>query len=479
MCYRLIIFFWLLQSFNIQISAQNPILKSKEIDKNIEVAKYLYNNEKYPESYNVSLKIIEDSKRIKYSRGVIEGQIWLSSSLFMLNRLDESIHNLLIIKDKVISEHDNELLTRYYFRIGLNLHKYKVDLARKNYMKAFRYAENITDKETKYNEISKILLNIGDSFQSENRSDSALYYYYKSYKLTSEINIETRFLGTVSLADIYLKKNKMDSARKYIGKADLYYKKIPFSSNAYSSIYKYVKGIYYMKNEDYSQAIKNFRFTSNLKNRSGELYIDFLRLTGESYDKLGIKDSASYYFNRFLIQKDSLDKAVARNYEVTSVMITNEKDAIIDENGKKEFLIVTLSIFVIIIIIIEFAIKQALKNSKNLEENNRLKSKLNYAFDEVLNLAKNNSPFFWTRFKEVYPHFYDILIKTQPNLTVSELTMCAYLKLNLSTKNIADYNFVSIRTVENRRYRLRRKLNLSPETDLAQWLQSLGEESKV
>ncbi|MCY1660234.1 helix-turn-helix transcriptional regulator [Chryseobacterium sp. SL1] len=99
-----------------------------------------------------------------------------------------------------------------------------------------------------------------------------------------------------------------------------------------------------------------------------------------------------------------------------------------------------------------------------------LESKVNDAFEEVVILAKNNSPEFLIRFKEVYPEFFYKLIIEFPDLTHSELKLCAYLKLNFTTKEISNYTFVSLRAVEGSKYRLRKKLNLTSDIDLNTWV---------
>ncbi|WP_449399391.1 helix-turn-helix transcriptional regulator [Chryseobacterium wanjuense] len=71
-------------------------------------------------------------------------------------------------------------------------------------------------------------------------------------------------------------------------------------------------------------------------------------------------------------------------------------------------------------------------------------------------LASTNDPFFLTRFKEVYPEFYERLTTTYPSLTANNIRFAAFLRLNLSTKTIAQYKNISIRTIESRKYRLRK-----------------------
>jgi DNA-binding CsgD family transcriptional regulator len=57
-----------------------------------------------------------------------------------------------------------------------------------------------------------------------------------------------------------------------------------------------------------------------------------------------------------------------------------------------------------------------------------------------------------------------------PELTASELKLAAYLRLSLSTKEIAQLMNISIRGVETSRYRLRKKLGLANETNLFDFL---------
>ncbi len=55
-------------------------------------------------------------------------------------------------------------------------------------------------------------------------------------------------------------------------------------------------------------------------------------------------------------------------------------------------------------------------------------------------------------FDEVHTNFLTLLKKNYPSLTSSELKLCAYLRLNLTTKEIAQLMNISIRGVETSRY---------------------------
>ncbi|UOU98621.1 LuxR C-terminal-related transcriptional regulator [Chryseobacterium daecheongense] len=99
-----------------------------------------------------------------------------------------------------------------------------------------------------------------------------------------------------------------------------------------------------------------------------------------------------------------------------------------------------------------------------------LKKKLNTAFEEVLQLAKDDDVSFLTRFNEVYPEFSKRLSLKYPDLTSNDIKFCALLKLNFSNKEIAQYGHLSIRTVESKKYRLRKKLKLTSDVDLNKWM---------
>jgi len=107
---------------------------------------------------------------------------------------------------------------------------------------------------------------------------------------------------------------------------------------------------------------------------------------------------------------------------------------------------------------------------QNEEDSIEVAPKINYTFDEVFQLAKTNSPCFLTLFKEAYPEFCKKLLKIQPGLISTELAFCAMLKLNFSTKDIAEYTFVTIRSVQTRKNRLRKRLEIPSNTDLYRWI---------
>jgi hypothetical protein len=68
---------------------------------------------------------------------------------------------------------------------------------------------------------------------------------------------------------------------------------------------------------------------------------------------------------------------------------------------------------------------------------------------------------FEVRFKQIHAHFYEDLTKSFPNLTMNERRLSAFLKLQMTTKEISNLTGQSPRAVELARTRLRKKLGLT------------------
>ncbi|WP_026899291.1 triple tyrosine motif-containing protein [Daejeonella oryzae] len=77
---------------------------------------------------------------------------------------------------------------------------------------------------------------------------------------------------------------------------------------------------------------------------------------------------------------------------------------------------------------------------------------------------------FSIHFDHVHSNFLSEIKERHPNLTPNELKLCAYLKMNLSSKEIAQLMSITIRAVEVSRYRLRKKLGIPSEVNLFDYL---------
>lgn len=100
--------------------------------------------------------------------------------------------------------------------------------------------------------------------------------------------------------------------------------------------------------------------------------------------------------------------------------------------------------------------------------------KLDIYFEELRDLAMQNDPIFLKQFMEAYPDFIAHLLEKHPELSRSELSLCAMIYLNFSSKEIAEYTFIQHRSVQTNRSRLRKKMDLSPDVDLFRYIKSFA-----
>ena len=77
-------------------------------------------------------------------------------------------------------------------------------------------------------------------------------------------------------------------------------------------------------------------------------------------------------------------------------------------------------------------------------------------------------------FNQVHEEFFNKLKASFPSLTHKDLKICAYLRMNMSSKEIAPLLNISIRGVETNRYRLKIKLGIAKEDSLRGFLQNFN-----
>ncbi len=91
------------------------------------------------------------------------------------------------------------------------------------------------------------------------------------------------------------------------------------------------------------------------------------------------------------------------------------------------------------------------------------------------NLDKNLNVYndwqkFKSQFDEVYPNFINKLLNQYPNISHNDLKLCVYIKMGISTKEIASLQNLSLDGVKSANKRLKHKLGLSSEITLPTFL---------
>jgi DNA-binding CsgD family transcriptional regulator len=84
--------------------------------------------------------------------------------------------------------------------------------------------------------------------------------------------------------------------------------------------------------------------------------------------------------------------------------------------------------------------------------------------------TKLQNKIFETYFDEANEELFRRLKEKYPDLTPYDLRLCAFIKMNLSTKEIAAILNISYRGAEVSRYRLRKKMDLPREVNLSSYI---------
>jgi len=97
----------------------------------------------------------------------------------------------------------------------------------------------------------------------------------------------------------------------------------------------------------------------------------------------------------------------------------------------------------------------------------------NEAYNSLIQLLKDNDTGFYFAFEQVFPDFSEKLLVINPVLAKTEIEFCFLLKLKLTTKEIAQLTFLEPRTVQNKKHRIRKRLDIPSSADIYVWLDSI------
>lgn len=296
-------------------------------------------------------------------------------------------------------------------------------------------------------------------FVSHMQVEADFYIYQDSLYLALEAldrGIKTAMINGLSIKEIELLKQKMkileenklersaiDVAKKVISKNNFLQKK-RMNSLFESMEYK-------------SDLILDRQNLKNLKTR--QLFIYFF--VGLMLVALGLILISFRNKRKFTEQKIEIER--------------NEKKLIAAKLKNKENELINMSAYIVSknellnSILDDIDYQASLIESKNDRKilqplQKRIQSKIDEAADWDQ---------FQMQFSTAHPHFVDNLKKKFPDLRIADIKLCCYLKMNMNTKEIARINGLSVRAIENKRYRLRKKLNLKTETTLESFIYSV------
>lgn len=439
----------------------------------------LIKNGQLEEALLLNIEIVEAAKKENNYNTIALAYIEISNILCVFGEHLESL-KYLDLANKLVSETENKTLKiRIYSNYGRNYSALKIDNKSLDYFsKGISICKTLESGKT--NSLASLYTNKASAFlNTKHRLDSTLIYLHKAIKTK-----ETAFRYAV-LSNYYSKEHiNIDSASYYLNKSKLiqdntttvYHKSIIYQAQA--NLYKltghYKEAIeYYHKSLEISEKMKKYI----------EVKLTY-KLLSETYDLLNQQNNAHEYLLKYTTFSDSINKTYKKNVDtVISTFLKEEEEN--HNSTKKRFntlIAIGLSLFISSIVIIVFyykkkrsrliAEKEKMLKQKTIESN-KLKQKLNVAFDDVILLAKNNDSSFLIRFQEVYPNVCKKPLERNPKLVNTELSLCAMIWLNFSSKDIAQYTNVQPKTVQTKKYRLRKKLDLPEATNLYLWIKDL------
>jgi tetratricopeptide (TPR) repeat protein/DNA-binding NarL/FixJ family response regulator len=381
-----------------------------------------------------------------------------------------------------------DAMAKDYSNLGItyrNLNQY--DKSIENSLKALEINKKLKNK----GEQVKVYYNLGVTYDVMNEPDKALVNYEQSLELSKEIGFEMGVLyNTYGMGLLYAKRNDKNLADKHLKYALLLSQQfhMPVAGlNCYQELYRLNK-----KNKKYQdallffekyQSMKDSIFTVDRERTVADLQTKYETEKKESLiaelkhkeevNRLTLRTIILFFvllalgsaFMVFYYQK----RKVIYRQKLTIQQQEIDKMQMVQSANRQELTSKALMLAKSEEIILRFRneIEQVLPKTDS-NTSHELKTILHRV--QWNENSKEQWKDFVARFDELNNGFIGKLIERYPNLSPVELRLCAMLRLQLSTKDIADLSNRSIRTVENTRTNIRKKMNLGPTENLTTYL---------
>ena len=387
---------------------------------------------------------------------------------------------------------------------------------RKEYEKALKYYSLSLDISRELNDlegVSRGLNNISIVFSSKGEEEKALPLLFEAVEINGILGKRIwQGINYLNIAENYRTNNVYDKPLGFYFKADSIFTQMGhygLKAKNYISISKYYSDI-----KDIDNSIKYAKMAYDIadekenalvKDRASKWLYEIYSLSGDE------KKAFQYGLIHFQL-KDSLDveKSAIKLSQMELLYQLDKKDQLreIEQHKKdKKFIIAIVSTaFVGLLIVILLVVRHKIKINNDILLQKELRSKIEMKDRElvvnVMSLLKKNEVLasivdnlmqvhdeavkeetknalvkiakdiqksseveiweeFEVRFKQAHGEYYDRLIKEFPNLSPNEMKLCAFLKLNMSTKDISELTGKSLNSIEIARTRLRKKLGIT------------------
>ncbi|SHF38450.1 hypothetical protein [Chryseobacterium sp. OV279] len=333
--------------------------------------------------------------------------------------------------------------------------------------KAIHYLESVDKNKVKEYNLSYIYVDRANlKYATGDTCDSSMVYIRKALKI--DRNPSTLVMATKLNLHCDL---DLDSAIRHLHEAENLFSKEKVENTGKAS-FNLMYGDYYIKIKKYEEAIYRYkesaRIYSNMYQFRDVMYV-YEKIAGV-YKTLNNVSSQHIYLEKYLDVKKIVEENRNEAVSISIEKLLSEEKVLSSKHSNKIYEYVYLFILLITICICTFYWNYKKKDASNIvltQKNALLEDKLkNDFFDELVSLVKKNDSSFLSRFEEIYPEFRKELLLLNSNISSSDLTFCAMVRLNFSSKEIAAYTFVQHKSVQQRKYRIRIKLNIPSDKDL-------------
>ena len=397
-------------------------------------------------SYNLRLKQKKDSDII-YSLIAKSRLAFELNDIFKANFIFNEASQIYKTASINQTDLDNSTLNRNYgyLYVLFAYHYFNVEQFETSidyFQEALKYLKNFSL------EISPINSMIAKCYLNLSKLDIAEKTALNNLKKTENIGLDQKIENFSILETIYTKKNKIN---ELISIKDSIIKISSFLrvSNMSKSMSKLETQILLSKNQN--------ELTQNKIRYNTYLYILIISSIVLFFILITIRINYNFQKeknNKLIIEQDIISKDLEnKNLElISSTNFISQRNEYLKSLRNK--------------------IKTLEQNNNSKESSEFMSKNIKRNIDNILNSAKTFENF-EKQFTKVYPGFFKMLIEKHGKLTSTDLRLCAYLRMNQNSSEIAQITGASIRTIESQRYRLRKKLNLKPENDILNYLITL------